>query len=160
MAVPLHLWLKDESGADIRGSSEVYGREGSIEILSLTHGLHSPTDSNTGKLIGARSHRPLTVEKEIDRSTALLYKAVAQGATLQSGELRFYRTTDAGREEAYFTIYMKNVKVVGVSPKVLNIKEVESQHRNHFEIVEFRYEEISWIYADGNLIFKDAWSYI
>lgn len=55
---------------------------------------------------------------------------------------------------------MKNVKVVGVSPKVLNIREVESQHRNHFEIVEFRYEEIAWTYADGNMIFKDAWSYI
>ncbi|AXF01163.1 MULTISPECIES: Hcp family type VI secretion system effector [Paraburkholderia] len=160
MAVPLHLWLKDEGGADILGSSEVFGREGSIEVLSLTHGVHSPTDSNTGKLIGARSHRPLTIEKEIDRSSALLYRAVARGATLQSGELRFYRATDAGREEAYFTVSMKNVKVVGVSPKVLNIREVESQHRNHFEIVEFRYEEIAWTYADGNMIFKDAWSYI
>ncbi|TCG05067.1 Hcp1 family type VI secretion system effector [Paraburkholderia steynii] len=160
MAVPLHLWLKDEGGADILGSSEVFGREGSIEVLSLTHGVHSPTDSNTGKLIGARSHRPLTIEKEIDRSSALLYRAVARGATLRSGELRFYRATDAGREEAYFTVSMKNVKVVGVSPKVLNIREVESQHRNHFEIVEFRYEEIAWTYADGNMIFKDAWSYI
>ncbi|ALL67905.1 hypothetical protein K788_0000980 [Paraburkholderia caribensis MBA4] len=55
---------------------------------------------------------------------------------------------------------MKNVKVVGVSPKVLNIREVESHYRNHFEAVEFGYEEISWKYADGNMIFKDAWSYI
>jgi type VI secretion system secreted protein Hcp len=39
MAVPLHLWLKDESGANMRGSSEVLGREGSIEVLSLTHSL-------------------------------------------------------------------------------------------------------------------------
>jgi type VI secretion system secreted protein Hcp len=54
---------------------------------------------------------------------------------------------------------MTNVKVAGVSPKVTNIKEVESQHRNHFEIVEFRYEEITWSYADGNIMFKDAWNH-
>jgi len=55
---------------------------------------------------------------------------------------------------------MKNVKVVGVSPRVLNIKEVASQHRNHFEVVEFRYEEITWNYTSGNMIFKDAWNYL
>ncbi|MCG5071920.1 Hcp family type VI secretion system effector [Paraburkholderia tagetis] len=159
MAVPLHLWLKDEGGADIRGSSEVIGREGSIEVLSLSHGVHTPTDGSTGKLMGTRIHRPLTIEKEVDRSSALLYRAVACGSTLQSGELSFYRTNDAGIEQAYFTIYMKNVKVVGISPRVLNIKEAPSQHRNHFEIIELRYEEITWRYADGNVTFKDAWNY-
>jgi type VI secretion system secreted protein Hcp len=159
MAVPLYLWLKDESGADIRGSSEVLGREGSIEVLSLSHGLNMPTDGSTGKLMGTRTHRPLTIEKEIDRSSALLYRAVACGLTLQAGELKFYRTNEAGLEVAYFTILMKNVKVVGVSPRVLNIKEVVSQHRNHFEVVEFRYEEITWNYTEGNMIFKDAWNY-
>jgi type VI secretion system secreted protein Hcp len=54
---------------------------------------------------------------------------------------------------------MKNVKVVGISPRVPNIKEISNQHRNHFEVVEFRYEEITWTYADGNMIFKDSWNY-
>lgn len=158
MAVPLHLWLKDEGGADLRGSSEVSGREGSIEVLSLTHGIHSPTDGHTGKLMGSRHHRPLTIEKEIDRSSALLYRAVACGLTLQSGELRFYRTNESGREEAYFSMLLKNVKVVGVSPRVPNIKEAVSVHRNHFEVVELMYEEVTWTYADGNMMFKDAWN--
>ncbi|MFP6561625.1 Hcp family type VI secretion system effector [Paraburkholderia sp. B3] len=160
MAVPLHLWLKDEGGANIQGSSDVLGREGSIEVLSLSHGLHSPADGNTGRLVGTRTHRPLAIEKEIDCSSTLLYQAVACGLTLQSGEIRFYRATEAGREEAYFTIFMKNVKVVGISPRVQNIKELSNQNRNHFEIVEFRYEEITWAYSDGNMIFKDIWNYI
>jgi len=107
-----------------------------------------------------RSHRPLTIEKEIDRASALLYRAVACGETLKSGELKFYRTNEAGKEEAYFSIFMKNVKVVGVSPRVPNIKEVASQRRNHFEVVEFSYEEVTWTYLDGNLIFKDGWNYL
>lgn len=127
MAVPLYLWLKDEGGANIPGSSEVMGREGSIEVLSLSHGVHTPVDGSTGKLLGARSHRPIAIEKEIDRSSALLYREVACGSTLPSGELCFYRTNDAGIEQAYFIIFMKNVKIVGISPRVLNINEISSQ---------------------------------
>ena len=39
MAVPVHLFLKDDGGAMIRGSSDVQGREGSIELRGLTHNL-------------------------------------------------------------------------------------------------------------------------
>ncbi|MEM5387386.1 type VI secretion system tube protein TssD [Paraburkholderia phymatum] len=160
MAIPLHLWLKNENGAEIRGSSHVVGREGSIEVLSLTHGMHVDTDHVTGKLVGGRSHRPLTIEKELDRSSPLLYMALARGLTLQSTELKWYRVNDAGREEEYFNMLLRHVKVASVTPKVLNIKEQPSIHRNHFEVVEFRYEEITWWYLDGNLKFKDAWNLI
>lgn len=109
--------------------------------------------------MGARSHSPITIEKEIDKSSTQLYRAIAQGLTLRSAELKFYRTNDAGKEETYFSMLMKNVKISGVSPKVLNIKEYSGQHRNHFEIVEFRYEEITWSHADGNMMFKDGWNH-
>ncbi len=39
MAVPVHLFLKDDGGAMIRGGSDVRGREGSIELRGLTHNL-------------------------------------------------------------------------------------------------------------------------
>lgn len=32
MAIPAYLWLKDDGGADIKGSVDVNGREGSIEF--------------------------------------------------------------------------------------------------------------------------------
>ncbi|TCG09510.1 Hcp1 family type VI secretion system effector [Paraburkholderia steynii] len=158
MPTPLHLWLKDERGADIRGSSVVAGREGSIEVLSLTHSIHAPVDHVTGKLMGTRSHRPLTIEKEIDRSSVLLNLAVVRGLSLASAELKWYRTNDAGKEEEYYNVMMRRVKVVSVSPKVPNFKEIATANKNHFEIVEFRYEEIAWSYLDGNLTFKDAWA--
>lgn len=158
MAIPLHLWLKDDGGADIRGSSLVAGREGSVEVLSFTHGMSSPADANTGRLMGGRMHRPVVIEKEIDRSSPLLYMTLARGMTLQSAEIKWYRVNEAGREEEYFNMLMRNVKVVSVSPHVLNIKDQASMTRNHFEQVEFRYEEITWSYLDGNIKFKDAWN--
>lgn len=38
MAIPAYLWLKDDGGNPIKGSVNVQNREGSIEILSFSHG--------------------------------------------------------------------------------------------------------------------------
>ena len=57
MAIPAYLWLKDDGGADIKGSVDA-GREGSIEILGLNHGVSLPTDPATGKATATRQHAP------------------------------------------------------------------------------------------------------
>lgn len=37
MAIPVYLWLKDDGGADIKGSVDVQDREGSIEVVAQEH---------------------------------------------------------------------------------------------------------------------------
>lgn len=96
MAIPAYLWLKDDGGADIKGSVDVQGREGSIEVVALDHDVYIPTDNNTGKLTGTRTHKPFTFTKEIDASSPYLYKAVTTGQTLKTAEFKFYRINDAG----------------------------------------------------------------
>ncbi|MEH3297227.1 hypothetical protein POW16_29780, partial [Raoultella planticola] len=56
MAVPVHLILKDDGGSQIVGSCDVHGRDGSIELRSLQHGVIIPTDPLTGKVTGSRQH--------------------------------------------------------------------------------------------------------
>lgn len=56
MAIPAYMFLKDDGGADIKGSVDVKGREGSIEIHTFGHSLHIPADDRTGKLTGTRVH--------------------------------------------------------------------------------------------------------
>jgi type VI secretion system secreted protein Hcp len=158
MPIPLHLWLKDTNGSDICGSSMVAGREGSIEVLGFKHGMHAPADGVTGKLLGSRLHMPVMIEKEIDRSSPILYLALARGQTLQSAEIKWYRVDDSGREVEYFNMMMRNVKVVSVMPRVANIKEDAALAYNHIEQVQLRYEAIVWRYLDGNLQHHDAWS--
>lgn len=34
MAIPVYLWLKDDGGADIKGSVDVKDRVGSIEVVA------------------------------------------------------------------------------------------------------------------------------
>ena len=45
MPIPPYMWLKDDGGAHIKGSVDVQDREGSIEIIGLSHGLNLPVDS-------------------------------------------------------------------------------------------------------------------
>ncbi|CAX58083.1 Virulence factor for secretion apparatus [Erwinia billingiae Eb661] len=158
MAIPAYLWLKDDGGADIKGSVDVRYREGSIEINAFTHRVYTPTDNNTGKITGNRIHGAFILEKEFDSSSTYLYKAVASGQTLKSAELKWYKINDAGQEAEYFNMLLENVKVVSVSPIMHDCKDPAAQHQNHIENIELRYEKITWKHCDGNLIFSDSWN--
>lgn len=141
MAIPVYLWLKDDGGADIKGSVDVQDREGSIEVVAQKHNLYIPTDNNTGKLTGTRIHTPFLFTKEIDSSSPYLYKAVTTGQTLKSAEFKWYKINDAGQEVEYFNTRLENVKVVKVNPVMHDIKDPSFEKHNHLEQIELRYEK-------------------
>ena len=158
MPIPAYLWLKDDGGAHIKGSVDVKNREGSIEVLSFSHGLLVPTDNNTGKITGTRVHAPLVIEKEFDSSSPYLYKAVSTGQTLKSAEIKWYKINDAGQEVEYFNMLLENVRIVSITPVMQNCKEPAHAIHNHNEGIQLRYEKITWRYCDGNTQHSDAWN--
>lgn len=158
MAIPVYLWLQDDGGAQIKGSVDVQDREGTIEVVAQDHSVYISSDNNNGKLTGTRVHKPFVFTKEIDSSSPYLYKAVTTGQTLKSAEFKWYRIDDAGDEALYFTTKLEKVKVVSVSPKMHDIKDASKERYGHLEQVELRYEKITWIYEDGNIIHSDAWA--
>lgn len=158
MAIPAYLWLKDDGGADIKGSVDVCKRQGSIEIIALNHCVSMPTDNNTGKITGNRIHAPFTFDKEIDSSSPYLYKALCTGQTLKSAEIKYYRINDAGQETEYFNTLLENVNIVGIIPLMYDTKSAYGERRNHLEYVELCYEKITWKYLDGNIVHSDSWN--
>ncbi len=158
MPIPAYLWLKDDGGADIKGSVDVQDREGSIEVIGFSHGLNIPVDRSNGKITGTRSHSPIMIEKEFDSSSPYLYKAVAKGQTLQSAEIRWYRINSAGQEETCFVMLLEGVKVTGVNPGMPNTKLSGMSAVNHMESVSLMYNRITWCYVDGNIRYTDDWN--
>jgi len=158
MAIPTYLWLKDDGGGAIRGSVDLAGREGSIEIQGLNHGVSIATDDATGRVTAAREHSSFNFDKEIDSSSPYLYKALTSGQKLQSAEVKFYRINDAGQEAEYFSVMMEGVRVVTVGPIIYDIKSTYGERRNHLEVVELIYEKIIWRHVDGNIIHSDSWN--
>ncbi|MGP6134633.1 Hcp family type VI secretion system effector [Enterobacter chuandaensis] len=154
MSTPAHLWLEDENGSPIVGSCMMRTRRGSIELKSFSHGVTIPVDPGWGKLTGTRVHRPITIVKEFDQTTPLLYRAVCEGRVMKKGIIKMYRILESGIDAEYFNILMENVKFTTVAP-FLTPNGISS---THLETLELRYEAISWKYMEGNIIYRDTWN--
>ncbi|WP_336756586.1 Hcp family type VI secretion system effector [Pantoea sp. USHLN298] len=156
MAVPVHLFLTDDGGATLRGSSDVQDREGSMELRTLHHSLTIPTDPMAGKVTGTRQHAPFQFTKELDSASPYLFKAAATGQTLKSAEFRFYHINHSGQEVEYYRITLENVKVISVSPVMHDTRGCPGT--GHMEEVALNYEKITHLYKDGNLLAHDSWN--
>ncbi|MEG5550701.1 type VI secretion system tube protein TssD [Enterobacter wuhouensis] len=154
MSTPAYLWLEDENGSPIVGSCKMPTRPGSIELISFSHGVTIPVDPSRGKLTGTRVHRPITIVKEFDQTTPLLYRAVCEGRVMKKGIIRMYRILASGIEAEYFNIAMENVKFTTVAPFLTP----NGMSSTHLETLELRYEAISWKYTEGNIIYRDTWN--
>jgi type VI secretion system secreted protein Hcp len=155
MSNPAYLWLMDENGSPVIGSCMVLGREGAIELKSLTHNMNIPSDRSTGRLTGTRIHMPIIMQKEFDKTTPVLYRALSESITLKSAMIKMYRIIESGIEAEYFNIILDNVKVVSITPNLYP----GNMTGMHTESIEFRYEAITWKHCDGNIIYKDAWNH-
>lgn len=129
-------------------------RLGSIELKSFSHGVTIPMDPHLGKLTGTRVHRPVSIVKEFDRTTPLLYRAVCEGRTMKKATIKMYQILDSGLEAEYFNIILENVKFTTVAPYLAP----NGMSSTHLETLELRYEAITWKYTDGNIIYRDSWN--
>lgn len=154
MSIPAYLWLVDENGSPIVGGSLVSGRIGAIELKSVNHNVSIPTDGNTGRLTGTRVHAPFSMQKEFDKTTPILYRALCKGQVLKSATIKMYSILDSGVEKEYFNIILDNVKVTAITPSL----HPGGQTGTHLETLQLRYESITWKCCDGNIIYKDSWN--
>ena len=142
MSNPAYLWLTDANGSPVVGGSMVSGRLGAIELKAVAHHLTIPVSGNTGRLTGTRVHTPIAVQKEFDKTTPVLFRALCENQTLKSATIKMYQIDDAGIEREYFNIILENVKIT------------------HTETIELRYEAITWKHCDGNIVYRDAWNHM
>ncbi|HBM2905807.1 TPA: type VI secretion system tube protein Hcp [Klebsiella michiganensis] len=154
MSTPAHLWLEDENGSPIVGSCLMPLRLGSIELKSFSHCVTIPVDPSWGKLTGTRVHRPITIVKEFDQTTPLLYRAVCEGRTMKKATIKMYRILESGIEAEYFNIILENVKFTTVAPFL----SPNGMSSTHLETLELRYEAITWKYTEGNIVYRDSWN--
>lgn len=154
MSVPAHLWLDDENGSPIVGSCQMPRRLGSIELNSFAHHITIPVDPAWVKLTCTRVHSPITIVKEFDQTTSVLYRAICEGRILKNGTIKMYRIVESGSEVEYFNIMLEGIKLTTVSPYLAP----NGLSSTHLETLELRYQAITWKYTDGNIIYRDEWN--
>lgn len=133
----------------IEGSVEIPGKEGTIETIGFEHEVYIPYDIETGQVQGSRRHKPLTIVKEFDKSSPLLYQALCNGQNLPRVELKWYRIYQA-EEEHYFTILIEEVIITSIKPWMPNTRDPDNEHFQHMEEVSLVYRDITWTWEPTN----------
>lgn len=148
MALPGYMKVTAEAQGKIDGECVLEEREGAIVIHACNHTVKLPTDKN-GLVSGRRMHMPITILKDIDRTSPMLYQALSDGELLTSVTIDWYRIDSAGMEECYFTQTLKNAQIVAIDFDVEFKPEAANSRVGHMEKISLIYDSISWTHMDG-----------
>jgi type VI secretion system secreted protein Hcp len=156
-ALPAYMELEGENQGVIEGSCDRPGFEGTIVVYSFGHNVVIPRDPTSGLPTGHRTHNPLKILKEIDKSSPKLYQALCTGEHLPRVTLRFYRIDNTGHEEHYFTIFLEHAVIVSITPSFPAAFLSQNEAYRHMETVAFTYEKIKWTWEADGIESEDSW---
>jgi len=113
MSVEMFLKFED----DVPGESKAKGHEGEIQIQSFSFGASNPSSvagGNTGSGSGKVDLAHLSIQKEVDLASAVIFQQCCAGKHFNTATLV---VREAGGEEPveYWTMKMKQVFVDNVS---------------------------------------------
>jgi type VI secretion system secreted protein Hcp len=157
MALNAYMKLTGETQGEIKGSVTQAGREDSIMVIGYNHEVVAPRDAASGLPTGKRQHKPLTVTKELDKSTPLLMNVLVNNENITDLELRFWQPSASGQEVQHYTIQLVNASVAGIRSEMLNNKYPDNMPHKEREHVSFCYQKIIWTWEDGGLMSEDDW---
>lgn len=159
MSMPGNLIITGEEQGLIEGSCELDEREDTILVQAFDHTVEIPTDDR-GVASGNRVHRVMTITKEIDKSTPMLYQALCTNELLTEAILNWYRLDGTGEYELYYSMTMENAFITKIRPWVPNALDPNNQHLKHMEDVCISYEKIIWTWEPDGIEYEDSWGMI
>jgi len=157
MALNAYLSLKGETIGDIKGSVTQAGREGSILVVAVDHEIVSPRDTASGLPTGKRQHSPITIIKEVDKSSPLLYTCLTNNETLAEWKLQFWQPSANGQEQQHYTIYLTNASINAIQLEMLNNRYPENMPHRERERISFTYHKIAWVWNEESITSEDYW---
>lgn len=133
------------------------GHENEILVQAFEHELKVPVDPQSGQPSSQRLHKPMTITKVFDKSSPLLYVALATGERLTKCELKWYRTSTTGTQEHYFTTALEDAIITNIEALMPNCQDPGQSHFTHLEKVSFSYRKITWTHEAAGTSGEDDW---
>ena len=157
MALNAYLKLTGKTQGEIKGSVTQGGREDSIAVIAFNHEVVSPRDAASGLPTGKRQHKPLSVTKELDKSTPLLMNVLVNNEQISKFELRFWQASVTGQEQQFYTVELENATIASIRAEMLNNRVRENLDFKEREHVSFCYQKITWTWMEGGITASDDW---
>ena len=142
---------------NIQGEVVQKGREGMMEIYGFSHEIHSPRDAASGLPTGKRRHTPFQVLIRQSQATPLLLQAQSRNEVLPEVKILFFRRSDIGTEEQYFTYTLTNARITSFRTWAPNKQDPAATPYVPSSELAFTYETITSTYVDGGVEHIDDW---
>lgn len=133
------------------------GHENETIVKAFTHNVNIPRNATTGQPTGQRTHNPLIVTKLIDKSSPLIYNALTKGETLTKVELKWYRTSYAGKAEHFYTVTLEDAVITNVDASMESQETTSASQVLPLEVVSFSYRKITWRHETASTSGEDDW---
>ncbi|MDD2059334.1 Hcp family type VI secretion system effector [Pseudomonas sp. GD03860] len=120
-----------------------------IMVLSYTHNMASIGNINKS------THNPVTITKNVDKSSPLLAQALSSREELNC-VIDFYRISSFGIQEKFYTVKISGALVVDMTldmPHIVLQNDVEPQ-----EHLAIRYRDITWTHHLAGTSGYSSWS--
>ncbi|GAA4752049.1 Hcp family type VI secretion system effector [Flavisolibacter ginsenosidimutans] len=157
MSLNAYLTVTGQKQGQIKGGVTQKGREGSVAVYAVDHEIISPRDASSGLPTGKRQHKPITITKELDKATPLLYKALVSNENLTEVVLKFFAANPNGIEVNSYIIKLTNASIASIHTDMENNKIDPGTKLPVLELVSFTYQKIEWTWVDGGITAGDNW---
>ena len=145
------------TGADSIGTMSKASQEDTIQIQAFEHNITVPKDPQSGQPTGQRVHQGFTVTKVYDKSSPMLYQALATGEQIKKATIKWYRTAPTGEQEHYFTTEVEDALITNIRAHMPNCLKSENASMSHMEDVSFSYKKINWTHEKAGTSGSDSW---
>jgi type VI secretion system secreted protein Hcp len=141
-AEPCYLQLK-AGGQNIDGEATGKGREKTIECIAFETDVTAPRDLASGMATGKRQWGAIKCTKRVDKSSALLLKALVTNQVVDA-TFKFYRANPVGGggEEQFYTVAIKNARIGSIKQVSPNSAQSETRPHPFQEEVSFVVQSI------------------
>ncbi|MNC09919.1 Major exported protein [compost metagenome] len=139
------------SGQDSIGNKSQTGHLDEIMVLAYGHDLAS---AGNGSVSGRGQHMPLSITKNIDKSSPLLASAWDNSEELYC-TLKLYRNSPTAGQEHYYSIRLKGARITCInvdSPHAISMNDMDPQ-----EHVTIRYRDIIWEHITAGTSAYSSW---
>ena len=118
------------------------GSETLIDFTGFTEGVVLERDAASGLPTGKRQHKPITITKEIDAASPLLYNACI---------------TNENLTQVVINLYSPGGSTPTTKVTLTNASCADLEHDGQTETVSFTFQKITWTYINGGITAQDDW---
>ncbi len=163
MAMMAYMYAKGAKSGQIKGSITQKGREDSVGIIAYSHDIEMPLNATTGQPSGGRLHKPFVIEKELDKSTPILYTCLCTNENLSEVTIKFWTpqlkaASGVGSEVQNYTVKLTDAHIGSITSRMENIRNPDLVKYAQFETIAFTYHKIEWTWTDGGITAIDDWT--